>query len=142
MRKLIVFNNVTLDGYFTDANNDMSWAHSSANDPEWTRFTEENASGGGVLMFGRVTYDLMVSFWPTQQAYDMMPKVAEQMNNLPKIVFSRKMDKASWKNTTVIQDNIADTISKMKNESGNDMVLMGSGSIVSQFTQERLIDEY
>src|SRR5881296_3727018 len=141
MRRLVVFNNVTLDGYFTDSNNDMSWAHKNA-DEEWNRFTAENASGGGVLLFGRKTYDLMVSFWPTKQAYEMMPTVAEQMNELPKVVFSRSMDKASWNNTKLIKDNIADEVRKMKNESGDNMVIMGSGSIVSQLTQEGLIDEY
>ncbi len=63
MRKLSVFNQVSLDGYVTDARGDMSWAHRS--DPEWQAFTAENALGGGVLVFGRVTYDLMASFWPT-----------------------------------------------------------------------------
>ena len=53
MSKLIVFNNVSIDGYFTDAKGDMSWAHQ--NDPEWTEFTNQNASGDGILLFGRVT---------------------------------------------------------------------------------------
>ena len=140
MRKLSVFNNVTLDGYFTDSNNDMSWAHK--NDPEWNSFTAENASGGGTLLFGRITYDLMASFWPTKQALEMMPTVAEQMNNLPKVVFSRTMDKPSWKNTRLVKNNIAAEVRKMKDESGPDMVIMGSGTIVSQLTQEGLIDEY
>ncbi len=63
MRKLIVFNNITLDGYFTDRNGDMSWAHQ--HDPEWIEFVQSNASGGGELLFGRKTYDLMASYWPT-----------------------------------------------------------------------------
>ncbi|HJY30961.1 MAG TPA: dihydrofolate reductase family protein [Pyrinomonadaceae bacterium] len=141
MRKLIVFNNISLDGYFTDANSDMSWAHENA-DEEWNNFTSENASGGGVLLFGRKTYDLMVSFWPTKQAYDMMPQVAEGMNNLPKVVFSRTMDKAEWNNTKLVKGNIVEEVSGMKSEPGDDMVIMGSGTIVSQLTQERLIDEY
>jgi dihydrofolate reductase len=141
MRKLIVFNNISLDGYFTDANSDMSWAHQNA-DEEWNKFTSENASGGGVLLFGRKTYDLMVSFWPTKQAYDMMPQVAEGMNNLPKVVFSRTMDKAEWNNTKLVKGNIVEEVSGMKSEPGDDMVIMGSGTIVSQLTQERLIDEY
>ena len=57
MRKLTVFNNVSMDGYFTDARGDMIWAHKQ--DPEWNSWVTENASGGGVLMFGRVTYELM-----------------------------------------------------------------------------------
>jgi dihydrofolate reductase len=137
----MVFNNITVDGYFTDANNDMSWAHKSA-DEEWNKFTSENAGGGGVLLFGRKTYDLMASFWPTKQAYDMMPQVAEGMNNLPKVVFSRSMDKADWNNTRLIKENLIDEVRKMKSEPGDNMVIMGSGSIVSQLTQARLIDEY
>ena len=141
MRRVMVFNNISLDGYFTDANNDMSWAHKNA-DEEWNKFTSENASGGGVLLFGRKTYDLMVSFWPTKQAYDMMPTVAEGMNNLPKVVFSRTMDQATWNNTKVVKGNLSEEVNRMKSEPGDDMVLMGSGTIVSQLTQARLIDEY
>jgi dihydrofolate reductase len=137
----MVFNNISLDGYFTDANNDMSWAHQNA-DEEWNKFTSENASGGGMLLFGRKTYDLMVSFWPTKQAYDMMPTVAEGMNNLPKVVFSRTMDQATWNNTKLFKGNLIEEVSRMKSEPGDDMVLMGSGTIVSQLTQARLIDEY
>jgi dihydrofolate reductase len=151
MPKLIVFNNISLDGYFTDANNDMSWAHRNA-DEEWNRFTSENASGGGVLLFGRKTYDLMASFWPTKQAHEMMPAVAEGMNNLPKVVFSRTMDEAKWNNTRLVKGNIIEEVRKMKSEAGADrsghdgsaadMVIMGSGTIVSQLTEARLIDEY
>ena len=141
MRKLMVFNNISLDGYFTDANSDMSWAHKNA-DEEWNKFASENASGGGLLLFGRKTYDLMVSFWPTKQAYDTMPAVAEGMNNHPKVVFSRTMDKAEWNNTRLIKGNIVEEVSRMKSEPGEGMVILGSGTIVSQLTQERLIDEY
>ena len=141
MPRLSVFNNISLDGYFTDSNSDMSWAHQNA-DEEWNKFTAENAGGGGVLLFGRKTYDLMVSFWPTKQAYEMMPAVAEGMNNLPKVVFSRTMDKATWNNTKLVKGNIAEEVSRMKSEPGDDMVIMGSGSIVTQLTQEKLIDQY
>ena len=141
MRRLMVFNNITLDGYFTDSNNDMSWAHQNA-DEEWNKFTAENASGGGVLLFGRKTYDLMASFWPTKLAYDMMPTVAEGMNNLPKVVFSRTMDQATWNNTKLVKDNLIAEVRQMKSEPGDNMVIMGSGTIVSQLTQEKLIDEY
>jgi len=140
MRKLTVFNNVSLDGYFTDARSDMSWAHQ--NDPEWNSFTAENASGGGVLLFGRITYQMMASFWPSKQAFEMMPTVAEQMNNLPKVVFSRTMDSASWTNTRLVNDHMVEAVRKMKNESGPGLVIMGSGTIVSQLTQQNLIDEY
>jgi len=141
MRRLSVFNSVSLDGYFTDNKGDMSWAHK--NDPEFNDFVASNAKGGnGPILFGRVTYQMMSSFWPTSQAIEMFPDVAIAMQNLPKVVFSRTMDKAEWSNTRLVKENIANEVRKMKEEDGDDMVIMGSGTIVSQLTQEGLIDEY
>ncbi len=140
MRRLIVFNHVSLDGYFTDVNGDMSWVHKQ--DPEWLAFVEENASAGGELLFGRITYELMVSYWPTPHAIKDDPVVAERMNSLPKVVFSRTLDKASWNNTKLVKDDMAAEIRRMKKEPGKDMVIFGSGQIVSQLAQEGLIDEY
>src|SRR6266536_5381369 len=97
MRKLVVFNHVTVDGYFVDKNGDMSWAKADHQDAEWSAFVAGNASGGGVLVFGRVTYELMAGFWPTPFAIESMPVVAAGMNNMPKVVFSRTLDHASWK---------------------------------------------
>jgi dihydrofolate reductase len=140
VRRLVVFNQVSLDGYFTDSKGDMSWAHK--NDPEWNAWTEENAKGGGVLLFGRITYDMMASFWPTPAALESMPVVAERMNNLPKVVFSRTMDKATWQNTKLVKTGLVDEVRRMKKERGDGMVIMGSGTIVSQLAQEGLIDEF
>jgi len=140
MRKLVVFNHVTLDGYFVDMNGDMSWAHK--NDAEWNTFVEGNAKGDGPLLFGRITYELMASYWPTPLASKNSPAVAELMNALPKVVFSRTLDKASWNNTKLVKDNMAAEIRKMKKEFGEGMAILGSGSIVSQLAQEGLIDEY
>jgi dihydrofolate reductase len=141
MPRLIVFNSVTLDGYFTDKNGDMSWAHKQ-NDPEWDEFVEGNAGGGGGLIFGRVTYEMMKSFWPTPAALQHFPVVAERMNNLPKVVFSRTLEQADWKNTKLVKGDLAAEIRKMKAGPGEDMAILGSGSIVSQLAQEGLIDEF
>lgn len=140
MRRLIVFNQVSLDGYFTDSKGDMSWAHKS--DPEFDAWTQENAKGGGTLLFGRITYDMMASFWPTPAAMETMPVVAKQMNELPKVVFSRTMDKASWQNTKLVKTGLVEEVRRMKNLNGDGMVIMGSGTIVSQLTQAGLIDEF
>ena len=142
MRRLIVFNHISLDGYFTDANGDMSFARNPLPDSEWEAFVAGNAGNGGTLVFGRVTYDLMVSFWPTPMAMEQMPDVAERMNSLPKVVFSRTMKDASWQNAKLIKSNMPGEIRSMKQEGGSDMVIFGSGSIVSQLAQEGLIDEY
>jgi dihydrofolate reductase len=142
MRKLAVFNNVSLDGYFTGQNNDMSWAHKDPNDAEWNEFVAGNASGEGMLLFGRKTYELMAGFWPTPQAAQMMPEVAQGMNKMPKVVFSRTLDKAEWNNTRLMRENLVPAVRKLKKESGPDMVILGSGKIVAQLAGEGLIDEY
>src|ERR1051325_8001956 len=132
MRKLIVFNQISLDGYFTDANGDISWVHSrDSSDPEWKSFVEDNAKGGGELLFGRITYDMMKSYWPTPAARENDPVVAERMNALPKVVFSRTLDDASWSNTKVVKGDLPAEVRKMKATAGPDMVIMGSGQIIS-----------
>jgi dihydrofolate reductase len=139
----MVFNQVSLDGYFTDRNGDMSWAHKD--DPEWNAFASENAKGGedgGRLLFGRKTYEMMASFWPTKAALDQMPAVAKGMNNMQKVVFSRTLDKATWQNTKLVKGDLVAEVRKMKKAPGGDMVILGSGTIVSQLTQAGLIDEY
>lgn len=141
MQRLAVFQNISLDGYFVDSDGQMSWAKMD-NDAEFNRFTTENAKGGGTLIFGRVTYDLMVSFWTTAQAKQMFPEVAEKMNNGTKVVFSRKMDKATWTNTKLEKGDLVSTILRMKSEPGKGMVILGSGSIVAQLAPEHLVDEY
>jgi dihydrofolate reductase len=140
MRKLIVFNNVTLDGYFTDANDDMSWAHQT--DPEWHEFIEANVHMGGGLLFGRVTYEMMASYWPTPEAIASDPVVAERMNALPKVVFSNTLMAAAWNNTTLVKGDPAENIRMMKKLAGKDLVIFGSGTLVAQLAQEGLIDEY
>src|SRR5258708_18834980 len=140
MPKLVVYNAMSLDGYFTDANGDMSWAHKR--DPEWQAFGSENASGGGQVLFGRVTYELMASFWPTPLAAQSNPVVVERMNNLRKFVFSRTMDQASWNNTTLLKGGLASEVRKLKQQDGPNIVIMGSGSIVAQLADAGLIDEY
>lgn len=143
MRRLVVFNHVTLDGYFVDNKGDMSWAHRKE-DAEWDRYVAENvgAGAGGQMLFGRITYEMMASYWPTPAAAKTEPIVAEGMNAARKVVFSRTLEKASWKNTTVVKGDLAAEVRKMKEETGKDILIFGSGTIVSQLAQEGLIDEY
>ena len=140
MRKVVVFNHVSVDGYFVDSKGDMSWAHKR--DPEWNAFASDNAKGDALLVFGRVTYELMASWWPTPMAMQQFPDVAKGMNDLPKLVFSRTLEKATWKNTRLVKGDLAAEIRKLKKEDGPGLVIMGSGSIVSQLAQQNLIDEY
>jgi dihydrofolate reductase len=102
----------------------------------------ENASGNGELLFGRVTYDMMASFWPTPAALETNRKVAEGINRLPKVVFSRTLAKATWSNTRLMKGDLVEEVRRMKQEPGGTIVILGSGSLVSQLTQAGLVDEF
>lgn len=140
MPKLVAFNNITLDGYFTGLNGDMTWARND--DPEWNQFVIDNAMPDGVLLFGRITYELMAMYWPTPLAAQQNPLLAERMNKLPKVVFSNTLSKPSWSNTRVVSGDITAAVRRMKQEPGNDMAILGSGSIIAQLTDTGLIDSY
>jgi dihydrofolate reductase len=139
MRKLFVFNLVTLDGYFEGPNRDISWHNVDA---EFNEYAVEMLNSVDMLIFGRVTYELMASYWPTPFAIKNDPIVAEGMNHADKIVFSRTLKKAEWNNTRLVRDHIVEEIKRMKQMPGKDMTLLGSGSIATQFAQQGLIDEY
>jgi dihydrofolate reductase len=142
MRRLIAFNNVTLDGYFTSAEGDFGWAHSGSDDAEFNAFIAGNASGGGELLFGRITYEIMAGHWPTSNAIQNDPIVAERMNSGPKVVFSKTLDRVSWSGTRLVKGDLISEVRRMKNQAGPGMAILGSGSIIAQLAPERLIDEY
>jgi dihydrofolate reductase len=139
MRKLFSFNMVTLDGFFEGPNHDISWHHV---DDEFNQFAIEQTSNIGTILFGRVTYELMASYWPTSAAIIDDPIIADLMNNLPKIVFSRTLQKAEWNNTRLVKDHIAEEITRLKGQSGKDLAIFGSANLLSSLIQMDLIDEH
>jgi len=141
MRTLRMFNSISLDGYFTDTDGDYMWAHEGSDDPDLAEFIKGNAKGENALIFGRVTYELMAAWWPTAEASKAMPDVARGMNAAPKYVFSRSLDGAEWSNTTLLREDPATAIARIKQTPGPDMTILGSGTIVAQLAETRLIDE-
>ena len=139
MRKLFAFNMVTLDGFFEGPNRDISWHNV---DDEFNQFAVEQANAVGAILFGRVTYELMASYWPTPAAQSDDPMVANLMNTLPKVVFSRTLERADWDNTRLIKDNVAEEVLKMKQEPGNDLAVFGSANLLSSLMQMNLVDEH
>ncbi|NTV25230.1 MAG: dihydrofolate reductase [Chlorobiaceae bacterium] len=140
MRKLSVFNFISLDGCFDGAvRGDIGW---HPHDIESSGYAAEMLARHNTLLFGRVTYDMMAGYWSSEEAKRNDPKVADGMNRAEKIVFSRSMQSAAWSNTTVLNEDIADQVRRMKGSEGNDMTILGSGSIVTQFASQDLVDEY
>jgi len=135
MSQLTSFMQTSLDGFFADEHGNLDWAHT--HDPEYDAFVADNARGGSALLFGRTTYDMMVSFWPTPMAAKQMPVVAERMNAMPKFVVSRTMKSASWANTQVLR-SIEEIAAKKRDAH---ITVLGSGTIVRQLVEARLLDE-
>ena len=139
VRKLIVFNMLTVDGYFEGPNHDISWHNV---DEEFNEFAIAQLDELDALLFGRVTYQMMASYWPTPSALEDDPVVAGKMNSLAKIVVSRTLQKAEWNNTRLVKDHVADEISKLKQQPGKDMALFGSANLLSTLMQLELVDEH
>ena len=140
MRKLILFNMIALDGYFEGIDHDLSWHNV---DKEFNDFAIEQLKSADILFFGRVTYNMMADYWSTENAKSDDPTVASIMNNISKIVFSRTLSTASWKNTRLIKDNAIGEIKKLKSDSGKDIFIFGSSdlsvSIIDQIDEFRFI---
>ena len=117
MRKLRVFESISVDGYFTDANGDMSWAHAGREDAEFAGWVSGNASSGGELLFGRKTYEIMEAFWPTPMAAQQMPPVAKDMNAARKYVASRTIQ-PTWNNTHLLEGDLVKAVEDLKASDG------------------------
>ncbi len=140
MKKLLVFESISIDGYFVDAHGNMEWAHDGQDDPEFADWVSGNASGGGELLFGRKTYQMMEAFWPTPMAAQQMPAVAKGMNERTKYVASRTIQ-PTWNNTHLLKDALADSVRELKAGDGPGITLLGSGSIAAQLDEAGLVDE-
>jgi dihydrofolate reductase len=141
MKKLRVFESISIDGYFTDRDGDMSWAHAGQDDPEFAAWVGGNAGGGGELVFGRVTYQQMEAFWPTPLAAKQMPVVAKGMNASKKYVASRTL-KPTWKNTQLLKGDLVEAVRALKAGDGPGITVLGSGNVAAQLGEAGLVDEY
>jgi dihydrofolate reductase len=139
VNKLSAFNFITLNGFLHDQGGDISWHRHGA---EENQYAAESLQAGNTLLFGRKTYDMMASYWPTPMARQNDPNVAEGMNNADKIVISTTLKKAEWKNTKIISANVVEELKRLKELPGNNITLLGSGSILTLLSENGLIDEY
>jgi dihydrofolate reductase len=137
MRKLIMWNLVTLDGFFEGAS---SWAldwHDYVWGEELKQLSIEQLTSADLLLFGRVTYEGMAKHWPSATG-----AVADLMNRIPKAVFSRTLTKADWSNTTLVREPAEREVAKLKQQPGRDALIFGSAALSASLMQQALIDEY
>ncbi|MRS04865.1 dihydrofolate reductase, partial [bacterium] len=139
MRKVILFNMMSLDGFFEGPNHNIDWHNV---DEEFNDFALEQLSSTDGLMFGRATYELMAEYWPSEEAIRTDSVIANWMNRLPKYVFSRTLNRADWQNTTLVNGDAAIELHKIKGQVGRDLFIFGSADLSTSLIQNSLIDEY
>jgi dihydrofolate reductase len=126
-------------------NGDLSWFVYGGfqTGTEWGDYARDLIQKVGAVILGRRTYEEFVGYWPT--ADDNDPVITERINNLPKYVFSRSLSEVNWGRwgtAFLVKEDLVEWVRRMKQKDGKDLVVYGSGEIVSQLTEHRLIDEY
>jgi dihydrofolate reductase len=136
MARLIMWNLMSLDGYFEGPNHDLSFMEDVWG-PELEELSMEQGRGAGALLFGRVTYQMMASYWPAATG-----DIADFMNTAPKIAVSRMLKKSDWGNTRFIADDVAGAVAKLKRETSKDVYVFGSANLSATLMAADLFDEY
>ncbi len=134
MRKVLWQMMMSLDGMMEGPNRELDW---HVTDEEFGQYVAEMGKSIDTFLFGRVTYQMMSQYWPSSTEPE-----AAMMNDLPKLVFSRTLEKVEWKNSRLAKGNIAEVIAKLKQQPGKDIALIGSTDLASTFIRLGLIDEY
>jgi dihydrofolate reductase len=137
--------NITLDGYMSGPNCELDW-HFNSWTPDMVISLCEQLDKADTILLGRVTYNAMANYWPDKVNDFSFPRediaFAEMMNNYAKVVFSKTLEELSWNNSRLAKGNTRQEIVKLKQQPGKDMIIYGSGKLVSSLHQWGLIDEY
>jgi dihydrofolate reductase len=149
MRRIVMINWVSVDGFFAGPNGEIDWM---IRDPEVDQALHEPkpgatlSRGSDTMLLGNVTYTLFENSWPQiakdPNAPEEMHKLADEVIGMTKIVFSRTRKEATWENAKLFHGNLLEETKKLKRTEGSDIIVFGSGTIVQQLTSAKLIDEY
>ena len=151
MRRIVMFNWVSIDGFFAGPNGEMDWI---IRDPEVDKALRESGTdssgsasmGSDTMLLGNVTYTMFENSWPNiakdPNAPEEMHKMAEEVERMTKVVFSQSRKEATWENSKLFSGNLVEEVQKLKQGEGSSILIFGSGTIVQQLTDAGLIDEY
>ena len=139
MRKVYLFMMISLDGYFEGPNHDLSWHNT---DEEFQEFALEQLNDTDTILFGRKTYEMMASFWPSEEAQKDDPVTAELMTSTPKVVFSKTLNDVSWSNTKLVKGDAALEIKDLKAQPGKDIAIFGSNNLSVSLAEQGLVDGF
>jgi dihydrofolate reductase len=138
MATLSAFIFTTLNGYTHNTDGDISW---HVHGKEENEYAARSLAANNMLLFGRKTYELMVSYWPNTLAMEHDPQVAARMNAATKLVCSNTLTSSDWQNTQVIGGDILSRLTQLKKNSDRNITILGSNSLVTQLAEKGLIDE-
>ena len=142
MRKIIVSEHVTIDGYLAGPNGEMDWMTWDW-DEELKNYVSELTKPVDCIIMGRKLMDGFIGTWKSRlENPETADDFARKMIETPKVVFSKTIENVEWENTTVAKNNLAEEISQLKNQSGQDIIVYGGSNFVSSLIKENLIDEY
>jgi dihydrofolate reductase len=151
MRRIIMFNWVSIDGYFAGPDGEINWI---IRDPEVDQALRESGADGALsesggsdtMLLGNVTYTLFENSWPAiandPNAPEVLHTMAEEVTRMTKVVFSQSRKEVTWENSKLFHGNLVEEVEKLKQGEGSPILIFGSGTIVQQLTDAGLIDEY
>ena len=143
MRKVISLMHSSLDGFVATPEGGLEWGRI---DDEITTYVDRLISTADTALYGRVTYQMMESYWPTVPANPSSTgrerDHAHWVEHVSKIVFSRSLERVEWNNSRLVKDHIAEEISRLKGLPGKHLMIFGSPSLTHTFMEMDLIDEY
>jgi dihydrofolate reductase len=140
MRKIFLFMNTSLDGYYAAPDGSLDGFHHR--DDRFEAFQAEQSRVVDTILLGRKTYEMMRSFWPTEQAASLNPGVAEFMNSRTKVVVTRQSGyQPGWQNVQVIGTEVMGEVRRLKDQPGGEIIIMGSNDLSRSLVQAKLIDE-
>ncbi len=138
MQTLASFIITSLDGFYEGPNGEFDWP---IVDEEFNDFAVRQLDGAHTLGFGRVTYEHMSAYWPTEQARMNDPAITSRMNTKPKVVFSTSLDNASWSATTVARGEAAEQARAIKAATGGELLVIGSAHLTASLAEAGVLDE-
>ncbi|HZR95777.1 MAG TPA: dihydrofolate reductase family protein [Gaiellaceae bacterium] len=137
MRRLILQTSVSIDGYVAALDRSHPWSEGGDGDEDVKQWILESVRAAGAHLMGRVTYEEMASVWPTSDS-----EFAAPMNEIPKVVFSKTLERADWPETRIARGDLHDEVERLKREPGGDLIAYGGARLDQSLSRLGLVDEY
>jgi dihydrofolate reductase len=141
MRKLKLSMQMTINGYVGQPNGENDWMTWEPDD-ELIAFINSNFDSSGTLLLGRKLADGFIKYWENAVEKNPDTPFAKKIVDIPKVVFTKTLDKSTWNNTTLAKGNLREEIANLKKQNGKDILVLGGAGFVSSLIKEGLIDEY